>query len=113
MTSSTPEMAPRSPNLLTTPEGGLLAPMYDLTCNRPQCTTDIQWNRALNQEPSGPEDETFPLVHRGLPLNGYARGCKKYNLELNISKIKRRNRYSIATRPTELQKFLILDIYFN
>ncbi|GBO25774.1 hypothetical protein AVEN_97327-1 [Araneus ventricosus] len=98
-------MAPLSPNFLTTPEGGLLAPMYDLTCNRPQCTTDLQWNWALNQEPSGLEDDTLPLDHRGLPLNGYAIRCKKYNLELNISKTKKRNMYSIATRPTKLHKF--------
>ncbi|GBM86257.1 hypothetical protein AVEN_264508-1 [Araneus ventricosus] len=32
---TTPELTPPSPNFHTTPTGGRLATMYDLTCNRP------------------------------------------------------------------------------
>ncbi|GBN69956.1 hypothetical protein AVEN_249838-1 [Araneus ventricosus] len=107
MTRSTPEMcvAPPLSKLPHRTRGMTFGPYVRFIVQQAQCTTDLQWNLVLIQEPSRPEDETFPLVHRGLPLNGYARRCKKYNLELNVSKTKKRNWYSIATRPTKLQKF--------
>ncbi|GBN15459.1 hypothetical protein AVEN_133020-1 [Araneus ventricosus] len=46
------------PNFHTTPTEGRLATTYDLTCSRTAYTADLQWNRVLNLEPSGPEAET-------------------------------------------------------
>ncbi|GBO25598.1 hypothetical protein AVEN_198829-1 [Araneus ventricosus] len=54
-----------SPNFGITPAGRHLAPMYDLMCNKPKYTTDLQWNQISNLEPSGPKDETLQLVHHG------------------------------------------------
>ncbi|GBL62764.1 hypothetical protein AVEN_179717-1 [Araneus ventricosus] len=34
-------------------------PTYDLACNRPTYTANLQWNRASNLESSGHEAETF------------------------------------------------------
>ncbi|GBM75666.1 hypothetical protein AVEN_45554-1 [Araneus ventricosus] len=71
MTRTTPELAPPSPNFHATPTGGRLATTYDLACNRPPYTADLQWNRVSNLEPSGPKAETLPLGHRGLPFLTY------------------------------------------
>ncbi|GBL53795.1 hypothetical protein AVEN_107399-1, partial [Araneus ventricosus] len=54
-----------SPNFHATPTGGRLAPTYDLACNRPPTTADLQWNRVSKLEPFGPTAETLPLGHRG------------------------------------------------
>ncbi|GBO12944.1 hypothetical protein AVEN_210739-1 [Araneus ventricosus] len=43
-------------------------PMYDLTCNRPTCTADLQGNRVSRLEPSDPEAETLPIGHH-CPIN--------------------------------------------
>ncbi|GBL57894.1 hypothetical protein AVEN_58034-1, partial [Araneus ventricosus] len=42
--------------------------MYDLTYNRRNNTTYLQWNRVSNLEPSGTKAETLPLGHRGLMI---------------------------------------------
>ncbi|GBN55509.1 hypothetical protein AVEN_119255-1 [Araneus ventricosus] len=60
MPRTTPELTPPSPNFRTTPAGGRLTPTYDLACSRPKYTTELQWNRVSNLEPSGPKAETLP-----------------------------------------------------
>ncbi|GBO35742.1 hypothetical protein AVEN_144084-1 [Araneus ventricosus] len=39
-------------------------PRCDLTCNRHQYTTDLQWNGVSNLEPSNSMADTLPLGHR-------------------------------------------------
>ncbi|GBN22369.1 hypothetical protein AVEN_107551-1 [Araneus ventricosus] len=48
-------------------------PTYDLTCNRPTYTADLQWNL----EPSGPKVKTLPLGYHGprYPLIGRLSVC--------------------------------------
>ncbi|GBN92175.1 hypothetical protein AVEN_261977-1 [Araneus ventricosus] len=55
-----------SPNFQATSTGGRLPTTSDLACN----TTDLQWNRVSNLEPSGPKAETLSLCHRDLEALG-------------------------------------------
>ncbi|GBM26986.1 hypothetical protein AVEN_47186-1 [Araneus ventricosus] len=64
MTRATPELTGPFPDFRSTPAGGRLPPMYDLTCNRPTYTADVQWNQVSNLELSGPEVETLPIGDR-------------------------------------------------
>ncbi|GBL73027.1 hypothetical protein AVEN_128192-1 [Araneus ventricosus] len=60
------ELSPLSPSFHTTPAGGRLSPpTYDLACGRSAYTVDLQWKQVSSLVPSGPEDETLPLGHRG------------------------------------------------
>ncbi|GBO27434.1 hypothetical protein AVEN_220913-1 [Araneus ventricosus] len=43
-------------------------PAYDLPCNRPTCTADLQGSRVSRLEPSDPEAEAIPIGHHG-PIN--------------------------------------------
>ncbi|GBO11393.1 hypothetical protein AVEN_26422-1 [Araneus ventricosus] len=60
-----------SPNFRTTPEGGLLATAYDLTCYNPIYTADPHTSRSpvSYPEPSGPEAETLPIGHISIVIN--------------------------------------------
>ncbi|GBN72374.1 hypothetical protein AVEN_108531-1 [Araneus ventricosus] len=61
MTRTTSELAP----LLQTSEPhqqvDVWLPEYDLICNKPAYTADLQWNRVSNLELSGPKAEILPL----------------------------------------------------
>ncbi|GBM34840.1 hypothetical protein AVEN_208042-1 [Araneus ventricosus] len=65
MTRTTPELAPALQTSAPHQREDVCPSTQDLACNRPP-TTDLQWNRVSNLEPSGPEVETLPLGHRGL-----------------------------------------------
>ncbi|GBO22361.1 hypothetical protein AVEN_152536-1 [Araneus ventricosus] len=54
-----------SPSFRTIPAEGRFALAYDLTCSRPPCTSDLQWDMVLNLEPSTPEAKNLPPFHRG------------------------------------------------
>ncbi|GBO09547.1 hypothetical protein AVEN_209446-1 [Araneus ventricosus] len=49
---TTPELAPPLQTSAPHRREDLWSPTYDLTCNRSQYTTDRQWNRVSNLEPS-------------------------------------------------------------
>ncbi|GBL94371.1 hypothetical protein AVEN_7347-1 [Araneus ventricosus] len=81
MTRTTPNLAP-PPNLRTTPAEELLAPIYDLACNRPTYTAGLGWKRVSNLEPSDPEAEILPLGYRC--LNIYTRATVKRGTFTNL-----------------------------
>ncbi|GBO12070.1 hypothetical protein AVEN_247870-1 [Araneus ventricosus] len=70
MMRTAPEPAPTSPNFLSTPAGGSLAPMSDLTCNRPRTRRifseiGFRARRPLAQKPRSHHNATPP---RTLPI---------------------------------------------
>ncbi|GBM69661.1 hypothetical protein AVEN_124443-1 [Araneus ventricosus] len=70
MTRTTPELAPTLQTSAPHQRQDVRPATNDLACNRPN--THRQWNRVLNLETFGPEADTLPLGHRGLPDDGSA-----------------------------------------
>ncbi|GBN78905.1 hypothetical protein AVEN_31800-1 [Araneus ventricosus] len=70
MTKTTPGVAPQA--YAPHQREDVWPPPSDLTGRRSQWakiaqyTTDLQWNRVSNLQPSGPEVKTLPLGHSGL-----------------------------------------------
>ncbi|GBO03695.1 hypothetical protein AVEN_169104-1, partial [Araneus ventricosus] len=62
----TTKETPISPNVHAAPAGEHQAPM-NLPCTRPVYMVVLGWNRVSSLEPSGPEAETLPLSHCGIP----------------------------------------------
>ncbi|GBM24716.1 hypothetical protein AVEN_254935-1 [Araneus ventricosus] len=60
-------------------------PTYDLTCNRPRCAADLQWNRISNLEPSSPDAETLPLGLRMIECISFAKQMSNFEPELSDS----------------------------
>ncbi|GBN09089.1 hypothetical protein AVEN_32560-1 [Araneus ventricosus] len=59
MTRTRPELEPPSRRFRTTPRGGRLTSYLRFNVQRPQNTTDLQWNLVSSLEPSGPKAETY------------------------------------------------------
>ncbi|GBM67801.1 hypothetical protein AVEN_216249-1 [Araneus ventricosus] len=64
MTRTTPQMAPPLQTFAPHRREGVYPLTYDLMCNRPTYTADLQWNRVRNLEHSCTQAETLSIDHR-------------------------------------------------
>ncbi|GBL87790.1 hypothetical protein AVEN_81384-1 [Araneus ventricosus] len=70
MTRTTPELAPLSPNIGTTPAGGNLTHYIRFNMQQATYTVNLQWKRVSSLEPSGLEVEVLPLATEHQTKNG-------------------------------------------